>query len=101
MYGQVEMVDLLISHGAELDAFDRQGSTAVELALQAGYRCVATLLQSKGAAANMEDVLRKHGNDWFKLTQGVFKPYAYHSPLKEGTLPQLSGMGRLLTGFLV
>ena len=43
---QLSTVDLLLQHGADKEAKDIQGRTAVELAMSLGHSTIATLLQA-------------------------------------------------------
>ncbi len=48
--GHVEVVDALIEAGASTDLEDDEGKTAKELALDAGHREVAAVLDGAGSA---------------------------------------------------
>jgi ankyrin repeat protein len=56
--GNVENLQLLLHHGAEIDFKDASGSTALMWAVPEGHECVVSLLLNKGANAKTKDTYR-------------------------------------------
>ena len=53
--GHYEIVDLLISRGAKLDAKNFNGNTALHMSMEYGFDNVSTLLLQKGADPNVKN----------------------------------------------
>jgi ankyrin repeat protein len=47
--GQAEMVRLLLEKGAMIDVKNREGKSALDIALQGGHREISELLKARGA----------------------------------------------------
>jgi ankyrin repeat protein len=58
------VVDLLLSRGAELDAMDDRGRTALMMAAELGHAELVAMLIGRGADASLRD---KRGNTAFDL----------------------------------
>ena len=56
-HGSVEMVQLLIDHGAELNAVGQEGFTAINYAMQFGQHTSAQALAQAGAVLDDADAL--------------------------------------------
>jgi ankyrin repeat protein len=60
--GEVELVEILIANGADVDARDVNGYTPLHIAIQEGYTDVAEVLIDNGADVNARTI-GDNGND--------------------------------------
>lgn len=62
--GNLDIVQLLIERGAELNALNSMGQTPLFLAVQGGHKDIANLLIERGAIVRIKDKFDKTPLDW-------------------------------------
>jgi len=62
--GQVATVKLFLEHGAEVNAHDEQGRTALFYAAGRGFPTITLMLLDKGADPNLTDKFNKTAADY-------------------------------------
>ena len=101
MCGQAGIAKLFLDHGAEVNALDTYGKTALQFALENGHYETAALLWSNGAVAGLDGVLEKYPDTWPKFLRGKWRPNAEFPPLPENEmLPNLTERELAIISFL-
>jgi ankyrin repeat protein len=81
--GNLEVVQCLVAHGANLNAQDERERTALLLAGASGYTNIVELLIKRGAVSHSTPTKE---NSVYDLTVGVFSGAGAEHPFAESTL---------------
>lgn len=65
--GQVEAAKILLENGAEINAMDDRGTTALDFAVLYKHNFTAEFLRSKGAAPDARTILQDIENNWSRV----------------------------------